>query len=71
MFLPLLIVVKDRKVSDPIRIIITILIISWGLFIGIFRIVVGEHFASDVLFSTGVAFVAIILLYNKFYKSKI
>ncbi len=71
MLLPLLIVVKDRKVSDPIRIIITILIISWGLFIGISRIVVGEHFASDVLFSTGVAFVAIILLYNKFYKSKI
>lgn len=71
MFLPLLIVIKDRKVSDPTRIIITILIISWGLFIGISRIVIGEHFASDVLFSTGVAFVAIILLYNKIYKSKI
>jgi len=71
MFLPLLIVVKDRKVSDPIRIIITILIISWGLYLGISRIVTGDHYASDVLFSGGVAFVAIILLYNKFYKSKI
>ncbi len=42
-------------------------IIGWGVFVGISRILVGAHYASDVLFSTGVAFVAIILLYKKYY----
>lgn len=70
MLLPLLIVVKDRKISDPIRIIITVLVIGFGLFLGISRVITGDHFASDVLFSTGVAAVAIILLYKQFYKEK-
>ncbi|MHA1459461.1 MAG: hypothetical protein ACTSQR_07355, partial [Promethearchaeota archaeon] len=30
MFLPLLITVKDRKIKDPLRIIVTVLIIGWG-----------------------------------------
>ena len=68
MLLPLLIVVKDRKISDPIRIIVTVLVIGFGLYMGISRVIVGDHFASDVLFSTGVAAVAIILLYKQFYK---
>ncbi|MFX1259703.1 MAG: phosphatase PAP2 family protein [Promethearchaeota archaeon] len=67
MFLPLLILFKDRKLNNPKRVLITILIISWGLYLGISRIITGDHFASDVLFSTGVAFVATILLYKKFY----
>lgn len=66
-FLPLLILVKDQKWKNPKRVIISILIISWGLYIGFSRIVTGDHYASDVLFSTGVAFVATILLYKKFY----
>ena len=70
MLLPLLIVVKDRKISDPIRIIVTILVIGFGLFLGISRIVTGDHFASDVLFSTCVAAVATILLYKRFYKDQ-
>jgi len=67
MLLPLIIIVKDRKWKDPIRITITILVISWGLYLGISRIVTGDHYASDVLFSTGVAIVVTILLYKKFY----
>jgi len=67
MLLPLLIVVKDRKIKDPYRIIITVLVIGWGLFVGLSRIVVGAHYASDVLFSTGVAAIVTILLYKKSY----
>ncbi|MFX0188038.1 MAG: phosphatase PAP2 family protein [Candidatus Hodarchaeota archaeon] len=67
MFLPLLILFKERKWKNPKRIIITILVISWGLYLGISRIVTGDHYASDVLFSTGVAFVSTILLYKKVY----
>jgi len=67
MLLPLLIAVKDRKFKDPYRIVVTVLIIGWGLFVGLSRIVVGAHYASDVLFSTGMAAIVTILLYKKAY----
>ena len=67
MLLPLLIAVKDREIKDPYRIVVTVLVIGWGLFVGLSRIVVGAHYASDVLFSTGVAVVTTILLYKKSY----
>ena len=67
MLLPLLIVVKDRKIKDPYRIVVTVLVIGWGLFVGLSRIVVGAHYASDVLFSTGMAVVTTLLLYKKSY----
>jgi len=70
LFLPFLILIKDREWKDPIRIIVTILTITWGSLVGISTIIIGAHFASDVLFSTGVAAVLIILLYNKFYLEK-
>ena len=67
MLLPLLIVVKDREIKDPYRIVVTVLVIRWGLFVGLSRIVVGAHYASDVLFSTGMAAITILLLYKKSY----
>ena len=70
MFLPLLITVKDRKIKDPLRIIITVLVIGWGLFVGLSRIAVGAHYASDVLFSTGAATIVTIFLYSKFYNKR-
>ena len=70
MFLPLLIVVKDRKNTDPLRLLTIILVIGWGLFVGFSRIVVGAHYASDVLFSTGAATIVTIFLYTRFYKKR-
>jgi len=67
MLLPLLIAVKDREIKDPYRIVVTFLVIGWGLFVGLSRIVVGAHYASDVLFSTGMAAIVTILLYKKSY----
>ena len=67
MLLPLLITVKDREIKDPYRIVVTVLVIGWGLFVGLSRIVVGAHYASDVLFSTGMAAVVTMLLYKKSY----
>ncbi len=67
MLLPLIILVKDREWKDPARIIITILVISFGLFVGISRIVTGDHFASDVLFSSAIAILATILLHKKYF----
>ena len=70
MFLPLLIAVKDRKIKDPLRIIVSVLVIGWGLFVGLSRIAVGAHYASDVLFSTGAATIITIFLYAKFYRKR-
>ena len=70
MFLPMLILVKDRKNSDPLRIITIILVVGWGLFVGLSRIAVGAHYTSDVLFSTGAATVVTIFLYSRFYKKQ-
>lgn len=67
MFLPLLILVKDRKWKNTIRIIGTFLVIGWAIFIGVSRILVGAHFASDVLFSAGMAAVITIVFYKMIY----
>ena len=68
MFLPLLITVKDREVKDPLRIIVIVLVIGWGLFVALSRIAIGAHYASDVLFSTGAATIVTIFLYTRFYR---
>lgn len=70
MFLPLLIAVKDREKKDTLRILMIILVIGWGLFVGLSRIAVGAHYASDVLFSTGAATFVTIFLYSRFYKQR-
>lgn len=70
MFLPLLIQVRERKWNDPVRILTALFVIGWGLFVAISRVVIGAHYASDVLFSTGVAVVATIWLYKRYYVDK-
>lgn len=70
MFLPLLILVKDRKNTDAVKVLVSILILGWGLFVALSRIVVGAHYASDILFSTGFAAITTLLLYRKYYLNK-
>lgn len=71
MFVPLLILVKDRKWKDPVRIITTVLVLGWAIFVGLSRIVVGAHYASDVLFSGMMALVITILFYKRIYLKKL
>ncbi|TFG04072.1 MAG: phosphatase PAP2 family protein [Promethearchaeota archaeon] len=70
MWLPVLILLRNRKWKDPSRILITVLVLLWGFLVGLSTIIVGAHFASDVLFSSGVAGVSVILLYKKYYFEK-
>lgn len=67
MLLPLLILLKDRDIRDPKRIVMTVAIIGWGVFVGSSRILIGAHYASDVLFSSAMASVITILLYKLVY----
>ena len=65
MLLPLMIPLRNKEIW--IKITGSVLILGWGFFVGFSRILVGAHYASDVLFSTGVAVVVVILLYKKYY----
>ncbi len=62
-FLPLLITVRDKKWNNPKKILLWMLVIGWGCFIAVSRVIHGAHFASDVLFSAGFALVSTIFLY--------
>ncbi len=68
MFLPLLVLVKEKKWSDPIKIITYILVFGWGIFVALSRVIVGAHYASDVLFSTFFAMIITVIFYKKIYK---
>ena len=67
MFLPLLISVKNKEIKFPLKLTLIIGIIGWGMFVAVSRVIVGAHYASDVLFSSGFAAVITILLYRKIY----
>ena len=71
LFFPLLILLKDRSKKDPIRIILTVVIVGWGLFVAASRVVLGAHFMSDVLFSSALTIVLTIIFYKKFYFNKV
>ncbi|MBD3227329.1 MAG: phosphatase PAP2 family protein [Candidatus Lokiarchaeota archaeon] len=62
--LPLMILFRNRRTW--IRSIGIFLIFGWGFFVGLSRIIVGAHYASDVLFSTEMAFLITLLLFKKF-----
>jgi len=70
MLLPLLFLVKDRKLWDAKRLSTILAVFSWGFFVAFSRVKIGAHYASDVLFSTGIAFFVSVLLYYFFYLMK-
>ena len=65
LLLPILILVANKE--GWIYRSITIVILIWGCIVALGRIVIGAHYASDVLFSTGATIIVFSLLYNKFY----
>ncbi len=68
MVLPLLLLLPKTGVY---RRIFQGLIFFWGLFVAIGRIVIGAHYGSDVLFSSGMAFFIYLLLTNDWNKENI
>ena len=74
MFIPLLIPISEMLVENRskkiLSIILMIIVIGWALFVAASRVVVGAHYASDVLFSGGMACIITILLYKWIYRTK-
>jgi membrane-associated phospholipid phosphatase len=64
MILPLLLLVVNK--SKIIKISFLILIIFWGLAVQCSRVVIGAHYASDVLFGGVIIIIIFLLLYKKF-----
>ena len=67
MLLPLIVLVKDRRGRDPIKRLAVFGSITWGFFVAMSRVVIGAHFASDVLFSTATGIICFIVLYDWIY----
>ena len=62
MILPLLLLVVNK--SKTIKISLLILISSWGLAVSLSRVVIGAHYASDVLFGAFIIIIIFIILYK-------
>jgi membrane-associated phospholipid phosphatase len=71
LFLPFLILVKNEHMKKPIKISIIASVLGYGLFISWSRIILGGHYCSDILFSTGIASVLTILFYKKLFNQDI
>lgn len=65
-FLPLLFLVKNKEIDKKIKLSLIMSIIGFGLFVAISRVIRGSHYASDVLFSTGLASLLTIFFYKTF-----
>ncbi len=64
MILPVFLLVQNK--SRKIKLLVGSGIISWGVLVALGRIVIGAHYATDVLFATGIALVSFLLLYKRF-----
>ena len=73
MFVPLLIplskMLAEKRSKKVLSIILMFIVIGWALFVAASRVVIGAHYASDVLFSSGVACIITILLYKWIYRT--
>ena len=74
MFIPLLIplskMLTEKSGKKLLTILLIILVIGWALYVGVSRVIIGAHYASDVLFSGGAASIITILLYKWIYVKK-
>jgi membrane-associated phospholipid phosphatase len=63
LLLPLLLLALDR--GRRVQVATGALVVAWGVLVAASRVVVGAHYASDVLFSSAVGIVCFLLLYQK------
>lgn len=64
MILPILLIVVSK--SKYIQIPMLILIISWGIAVSLSRVVIGAHYASDVLFGSFIIIVVFLVIVKSY-----
>ncbi|MDO9537496.1 MAG: phosphatase PAP2 family protein, partial [Thermoplasmata archaeon] len=67
MFLPVLVFLWKGEQRKGVKFLGTGMIIGWGAFVLTSRVIIGAHYASDVLFSTGMAAIVTYVLYKLHY----
>lgn len=67
--LTLLLPINNIKIKKAYRLIISFIIIVWAFFVAISRVLIGAHYASDVLFSAQVSLILFLLLTYYLYKN--
>jgi len=70
-FYPFLIYIKNKKISRKIKTLLVFIIISFSLYVGISRIIIGKHYSSDILFSIGICSILTIIFYKILSNNKI
>ncbi len=66
MILPLLLLVVNK--SKSIKTSLLILIISWGLAVSLSRVVIGAHYASDVLFGSSIIIIVFLVITKSYWE---
>jgi len=71
MLIPLLIPLRkmyfENHSKKLVALILIFVVTSWALFVAVSRVIVGAHYASDVLFSGGAACIITLLLHHWLY----
>lgn len=65
MLLPIILLTLDK--GWKAKLLLVAIVLSWGFVVALGRVVIGAHYASDTLFSSGVALFGYILLYRYYY----
>ncbi|MFX0073042.1 MAG: phosphatase PAP2 family protein [Candidatus Hermodarchaeota archaeon] len=63
-FLPLLMLTKNKNMSKKLKVFLIFSIVGFGMYVALGRVVVGRHYASDVLFSAGICSILTISFYK-------
>lgn len=61
MLLPLVLAAVERGASRRVTVAVALVAVAWGYTVATGRVVAGAHYASDVLFPTGVAWACLLL----------
>jgi membrane-associated phospholipid phosphatase len=67
MILPLLLLVVNK--SKSIKVLLHIIIISWGLAVSLSRVVIGAHYASDVLWGSIIIIIVFLLITKSYWET--
>jgi membrane-associated phospholipid phosphatase len=67
MILPLLLLVVNK--SKSIKVLLHFIIISWGLAVSLSRVVIGAHYAGDVLFGSSIIIVVFLVITRSYCKT--
>lgn len=69
MLLPLILLIPKK--NKIVKIFTTGLIVAWGIAVPLSRVVIGAHYASDVLFGTFIIIISFFMFAEKYHSGKL